>query len=154
PVDFKGLGGARKKSWKIPASRRFGSIGRARSAADLRHGATRLHEARLVDLVLELLVGDCEAEQFLEVLVVCSVAERRLQVPLAAREEAGAKLPVGGQADSVARRAERLRDGVDEADLAGAVREAEPPCGRGRLGGGLPQRAQLPAQTAEPPPAS
>src|SRR5919198_2126960 len=115
-VDFKRPAGAREKS---------------RSAADLRHGARRFYKPGLVDLVLELLVGDREADQLLELPIGRAVAERRLQVPLAAREEAGTELAVGGQADPVAGRAERLRDGIDEPDLAGAVGEAEA-AGRGR----------------------
>src|SRR5881392_396823 len=97
------------------------------SAANLRHRASSSGEARIVDLVLELLVGDREPDQLFEVLVGGAVPERRLQVPFAAREQAGAELAVRGQPDAVAGRAEGLRDRVDEADLAGAVGEAESP---------------------------
>src|SRR5436190_23942032 len=75
--------------------------------------------------------------------VVGSLPERRLQVPLAAREQAGPELSVRRQADAVAGRAERLGHRVDETDLAGAVREAVPPCGRRRLGGDLLERPVL-----------
>ena len=47
------------------------------------------------------------------------------QVGLVDREEAGAQLAVGGQADAVAVGAERLGHRVDEAELAAPVREAE-----------------------------
>src|SRR5205814_8417335 len=119
------------------------SAGNQPLAAYLRHRAACFDEARLIDLVLELLVGDREAEQLFEVPIVGALPERRLQVPLAAREEAGAELPVRRQADPVARRTERLGDGIDEADLAGAVCEAEPPRGRRRLGWDLLERPVL-----------
>src|SRR6266540_3417005 len=71
------------------------------------------------------------------------MSEGRLQIPLLTREQAGAELAVRGHADTIARRAERLGDGVDEADLTGAVREAEPPRGGGRLGRDLYERPAL-----------
>src|SRR5205085_5446383 len=84
-----------------------------------------------------------EAQELLELFVGGSVAEWGLQVPLAAREKAGAQLAVRGQADAVARRAERLRDRIHEPDLARAVREAEAARGGGRLRGNLLERPAL-----------
>src|SRR4029079_1156893 len=92
-----------------------------RSAADLRHRAGGAHKARVVDLVLELLVANGEAKALLELRIPRALSARRLQVPRPAREGAGAQLAVGGQSQPVAARAERLRHGIDEPDLAGAV---------------------------------
>jgi hypothetical protein len=62
-----------------------------------------------------------------------AVAQRRAQVGLVQREQAGAQAAVGGQADAVAVAAERLGDRVDEADRARAVGEAVDARGRVRL---------------------
>src|SRR5205085_2929644 len=115
----------------------------AELTADLAHRPRCAHKARIVDLVLELLVGDREPDQLFEPFVRGAVAERALQIPFAAREQAGSQLPVRGQTDAVAGRAERLGDRVDEADLAGAVGEAEAPRGRRRLRRQLLERPTL-----------
>src|SRR5690348_9627123 len=94
-------------------------------SADLGHRAARSHEAGLVDAVLQLLVLDGPANVRGELLVRRPFAQRGLEIPFAAREQARAELAVGGQPDAVAGRAERLGHRVDEADLAGAVGEAE-----------------------------
>ena len=60
----------------------------------------------------------------LELCVGRSLAHRVAEARLVHREEAGPQLAVGGQADAVAVGAERLGDGVDEADLPLAVGEA------------------------------
>ena len=70
----------------------------------------------LVDVVLELLAPDRVADDLLELGVVGARAHRRAQVGLVEREQAGAQLAVGGQADAVAVAAEGLGDRVDEAD--------------------------------------
>ena len=67
-------------------------------------------------------------------------AQRLAQVGLVQREEAGAQLALGGQADPVAVGAERLGDRVDEADLALAVGEAEHARGGRRLARQLLER--------------
>src|SRR5207237_4825289 len=95
-------------------------------APDLAHGTGCPHETGIVDAVLELFVTNGKADQLGEPLVARSVPQRRLQIPLAAREQARAELAVRGQADPVAIGAERLRDRVDEAELALSVGEAEP----------------------------
>jgi hypothetical protein len=81
-----------------------------------------------------------EADQIDELVVRGAVAERCLQIPLAAREETCAQLPVRGQADAVARRAERFRDGIDEPELAGAVGKAKATRRRRGLRGQLFER--------------
>src|SRR5207237_10775225 len=76
-------------------------------------------------------------------LVRGAFAERAFEVPLAPREETGPELAVRGEADPVAGRAERLGDGVDEADLARSVGEAEPAGGRRRRCRELDERPAL-----------
>src|ERR671937_1269829 len=112
-------------------------------AADLRHGATGADEAGVGDPVLQLLVANGEADVPRELLLGSTRAKRFLQVPLAPREETGPKLAVGGEADPVAGRAERLGDRIDEADLAGAVGEAEAARGRRRRRRQLDERPAL-----------
>src|SRR5438045_3694614 len=77
--------------------------------ADLRHRPAGSDEPGIRDPVLELLVADREPDVPLELLVRGAGAERRLEIPLAPREETGPELAVRGQADAVAGRAERLR---------------------------------------------
>src|SRR5919201_2497928 len=117
--------------------------------ADLRHGSARPNKARVGDPVLELLVADGEADVPLELLVRGPGAQRPLQVPLAAREEAGPELAVGGEPDPVAGRAEGLGDGIDEADLARSVREAEAAGGGGGRRRDLDERPPLLDQGAD-----
>src|SRR5690242_9216410 len=74
--------------------------------ADLRHRPGRAYEAGIGDAVLELLVADGEADVPLELLVRGAGPQRRLQIPLAPREETGPELAVSGQADAVAGGAE------------------------------------------------
>src|SRR4026209_2596174 len=74
----------------LPARRRCEPL--SRSAPDLRHRPARPHEARVVDLVLELLVPNGEADQIDEILVGRAVAERLLQIPLTPGEQARAQL--------------------------------------------------------------
>src|SRR5262245_23674172 len=118
-------------------------------AADLRHRARCADEAGLVDAVLELLVLHGPAEDSLELLVGGAVAERRLEIPLAAREEARPELAVRGQAEAIAGGAERLGDRVDEPDLARSVGEAEATGGRRGLRGDLVERPVLLDQRAD-----
>src|SRR3954447_22555480 len=95
--------------------------------ANRAHGARRLDEARLADMVLQLLAPDRVAYQRRQLRVRSAGAQRLAQIGLVHREEARAQLALGSQADAVAVRAERLRHGIDEADLAVAVGEAEHP---------------------------
>jgi hypothetical protein len=68
----------------------------------LRHRPRRAHEAGIVDPVFQLLVSYREAQQLDELGAGCAVAERRLQIPFASREEARPQLAVGGDANPVA----------------------------------------------------
>src|SRR5205085_2663665 len=102
--------------------------------ADLRHRPRRRHESRFVDAMLELFVTYGEPEEGRDLGIRPAVAQCRLDVPFASGEEAGPQLTVGGDANAVATRAERLRHRVDEAELALPVREPEPPRRRRRLG--------------------
>src|SRR5947209_7805450 len=109
------------------------SRGWRRSAADRRHRPRRLDEARLADVVLELLAPHGIADDPLELRVVRSSAQRRAEVGFTQREQARPQPPVRREADSVAVGAEWLRDGIDEADSAVAVGKAVNPSGRARL---------------------
>src|SRR4051794_6979697 len=114
-------------------SERSARFARARGlAADLRHRARRLDEARVVDVVLELLAPHRVADDLLEVVVGGAGPQRAPQVGLVQREQAGSQPPVGGQPDAVAVAAERLRDRVDEPDAAASV--GEPVHARGGAG--------------------
>ena len=53
------------------------------------------------------------------------------QIHFVRRMEAGLELPVGGDADAVARRTEMLADGADEPDGADAARQAVELCNAG-----------------------
>src|ERR687897_3282296 len=124
----------------------------SRLPADPAHGPRRGAEARLVDVMLQLLAPHGVADDPLQLSVVRAGAQRVAQVGLVAGEEAGAKLSVAGQADPVAVGAERLRDRVNEADLARAVGKPEHPrSGRGLAGqllqpvSGLDDLPDLPA---------
>src|SRR5947209_8509321 len=97
---------------------------RGRLAADGGHRPRRLDESGLADVVLELLAPDRVAEDLLELGVVGALTHRGAQVGLVEREEARAQAAVGGESDPVAVAAERLGDGIDEADAAAAVGEA------------------------------
>src|SRR4051812_39498385 len=104
----------------------------AASAADGGHRARWLHEAGLVDAVLELLAPDGVADDRLQLVVADAGAQRRAQVGLVDREEAGPQAALGCDPDAVAVAAERLTDRVDEADPALAVGEAvDAGCGAG-----------------------
>src|ERR1051326_2349555 len=116
---------------------------RGASSPNLAHRARGTDETRLVDTVLQLFVPDGEAEEIRNFRTCATVSQRPFHVPLAAREQARAQLSVGGDADPVAAGAERLRDRVDEADLALPVGETEPPGGRRQLGRNLDERPVL-----------
>src|SRR5262249_55793212 len=94
-----------------------------RSAADLAHGPRRRAEPRAGHTGVELLAPHGVANQDLDLVVAGARAQGLAQVRLADREEAGAQLAVGGKPDAVAVGAERLRDGIDEADLARPIGE-------------------------------
>src|SRR3954470_12286204 len=121
------------------ASSRLRSSGTGRSAADLRHRALGLDEPGLVDVVLELLAPDRLAHDACELLVARAVAQRPPEVGLVQREQARPQAAVGRQANAVAVRAERLRDGGDEADRALAVGE---PVARGGAAGLAAERRE------------
>src|SRR5205085_8749297 len=63
-------------------------------------------------------------DQIGDLLVARAAAEHAPQVVAAGSEEAGEHLSFRGQANARAGAAERLRDGGDDADLAGAVEVA------------------------------
>src|SRR5919197_6501952 len=108
-----------------PLCRTPGSIARLpRLPPDRAHRPRRLAEAGLGDVVLQLLAPDGFADDVFQLVVAGAGAQRALQIGLVQAEEASAQAAVGGQADPVAVAAERLRDRVDEADLAAAVGEA------------------------------
>src|SRR5438445_2460872 len=91
--------------------------------------------------MFELFVPDSEADEVRNLRIRAAVAQCCFQVPFAPGEEAGPQLAVRRYADPVAARTERLRHGVDEAELALPVREAEPPGRRRRLRRHLDERA-------------
>src|SRR5579862_1799821 len=83
--------------------------------------------------MLELLSPHGVTDQLLELVIGGARAQRPAQVGLPQREQACAQAAVGGQPNSVAVAAERLRYGVDEADATVTVGEAVNPGGGVRL---------------------
>ena len=69
---------------------------------------------------------DLGGEEVVELVVGRAAAQDGPQVELLEREQAGAELALGGDADAVALLAERLGDAGDHADVADAVGVAEP----------------------------
>src|SRR4029077_8168473 len=90
------------------------------SSSDLAHRPRRADESGFVDAVLQLLVLHGPAQKSRQIVVGGSPPQWAFEVPLPAREEAGAQLSVRRQPDAVTAGAEGLRHGVDEPDLAGA----------------------------------
>src|SRR4051812_34020244 len=119
---------------------RFYSPLRRESAPDLGHRARGADKTCLVDPMLQFLVQNRIPHGCCDLGVGRAVAERGLQIPLAMREEAGAELAVGRNPNSVAGRAERLGDRIDEAHLADAVGKAVALRRRGGLRGQLDER--------------
>src|ERR1700719_255304 len=97
------------------------------STTDLRHVLRRLDEPWLVDQVSFLFVPDGVLDHRAQRVVGRTRAHQVTQRCLLEGEQAGAQAALGGQADAVARGAERLADRRDEADAARrAVGEFEP----------------------------
>src|SRR3954454_8815929 len=90
-------------------------------AADLGHGATGADELHGVDAVAGPLRPDAALDRRRQVVVARGPAQQRAQVVLVQGEEARAQLAVRRQAHPVTRRAERIGDAGDHADLAAAV---------------------------------
>src|SRR5260370_31289652 len=67
-----------------------------------------------------LFFHDVGADKVPDFIVAPAVAQQKAQVMIVLAEEAGAELAVGGESDARAMAAEGLRDGGDEADLAGS----------------------------------
>src|SRR5947208_12138884 len=74
-------------------------------------------------MVLELLPPNRRADDSLELVVTGSRPHWLSQIGLVEAEQASSKLSLRRQADAVAICAKRLRDRVDEADLATSVLE-------------------------------
>src|SRR5215210_9341622 len=103
----------------------YPSVGCGSSAADRGHGAGGLDEVGVVDAVAGPFAPHRRADQRTELFIRRAVAHRGSEVCLFGGEEAGADVALGGDPQAVARVAERLGDGADDADAAGrAVGEA------------------------------
>src|SRR5262245_17892084 len=92
----------------------------SRLAANLAHVSLRLPKPGLVDKVPRPLGPYRVHEQPGQVVVAGSGAQGAAQVGFFSGEEAIAQFAVGGEPDAVARAAEGLRDGRDDADLTSA----------------------------------
>src|SRR5436853_5410555 len=89
----------------------------------------------MVDPMAGPLALHAAADQLRELVVGCSGAERPAEIHLVEREETGAELSLRREPQAVARVAERLRDGGDDADAAwSAVCEAVGRRGLARVG--------------------
>src|SRR5579884_2687301 len=92
-------------------------------AADHRHAAICALESLVTDIMFEFFVPDGAAYHLCQFLVAGIGAHDGTQVGLLSSEQAGTQLAVGGQTDTVATGAERLADGIDEANFADTVGE-------------------------------
>jgi len=93
-------------------------------ATDVDHGARRLEESRLADVVASLLSLDSTVNVGAEFGVRFAVAQAAVEVVVDLGEEAGADFAVGGEADTAAGAAEGLGDGGDDANFAAAIGKA------------------------------
>src|ERR1700690_1806780 len=92
-------------------------------SADVDHRARSGNEARLADMMALFLVIDRLANECGQLFIAGAVAHERREIMLAHREQAGADLAVGGDANAAAVSAEGVRHRSDDADLADAVLE-------------------------------
>src|ERR1700688_4770565 len=90
----------------------------------MHHVARRLLESGLADVMARLLAQYDAANVVVQIGVASAPVQDSVEVVIALREEAGADLAVGGEADAAAVSAEGVRDRGDDADLSQAVVEA------------------------------
>ena len=90
----------------------------------MHHGARGRNKIGFVDAVAFFLSRDQGHDRIAHFPVVGAAAQDGCQVMIFLTEKAGAKLPVGGEADARAMATERLGDGRDQADFTAAVRKA------------------------------
>jgi len=93
----------------------------ANLAADEDHGARGRHEAGIVDVVTFFLFDNDGFDERSEIFVGSAVAQQKAEIMVVLAEKAGAKLAVGGEANTRAMATERLRDGGNQADFTGGA---------------------------------
>src|SRR3954467_3368951 len=94
----------------------------------MHHTARGLLKARLADVVARFFLADHGVDVGDELRVGVAYAHAPGKVVIEDGEEAGADLAVGGDAPPTAMSTEGVRDRRDDADLAHAIVELEPPC--------------------------
>src|SRR5713101_3561168 len=101
------------------------------SAADIDHSPGRRYEVGLIDAMPGLLFHHYRLDEFGDLFVAGSSAQKKLQIMVLLAEQADAELSVGRKADARAEAAERLANRCNQADFAGG------PIGEAVLAGGL-----------------
>src|SRR5947209_12087089 len=120
----------RGSTWVRPRSLMVGeSRGDPRLPADLAHAAGGPDEVHLADGVPGPLVAHVGDDGGGEVVVGPASPQHGPQIGLPYCEQAVAEHALGGEPDTVAAAAERLRDAGDDADLAAPVEVTEALCG-------------------------
>src|SRR5579863_4812199 len=96
---------------------------------DVHHGPRRRHKIRLADVMTLFFSENHTANELRQFFIRCPALHLRVQIVVPDREQAGANLAIGGDADAAAVAAERMRDRSDDPNLANAVIEAVTPRG-------------------------
>src|SRR4051812_36239196 len=90
-------------------------------AANRVHGSFRFHEPSAIDLVPLPFFPDVGTHDARDRLSGRAAAQQGLEIDFVEREQAVAKLALGGEADAVAAMAEWPRHRSDDADAAAAI---------------------------------
>src|SRR5208283_30486 len=87
----------------------------------MNHGPRRRHKTRLADVVAGFFLIHRPPDELGHLFVASAGRHESGEVVLADREQTGANLAVGGDADAAALSAEGVRHGSDDTDLADTV---------------------------------
>src|ERR1035441_9873298 len=90
----------------------------------MHHGPRSRHKVGLADMVALFFLLHDALNELRQVFVAGTTPHLRVQIVIPHREQAGADLPVAGDADSAAMSAERMRHRRDDADLADSIFKA------------------------------
>src|SRR3982074_2917493 len=111
--------------------------------ANMHHGSRSGHESRLPDMVPLFFLYDDFLDELSELFIRSAASHQFVQIMLPNREQAGAQLAIGGDADAAAVATERMRHRGNDSNLAHAIGEAIAPSGFATLVRNLLQRHKL-----------